>query len=86
MTWREIRNLFKRLDSNLTEAVYLHGCYLTGQEKTIRHSREDEVKRSFTRTVKCGRQSRPPCNARHQTSKTIDALYHFPSILNCHPS
>ena len=33
MTWREIRNLFKRLDSNLTEAVYLHGCYLTGQEK-----------------------------------------------------
>ena len=34
MTWREIRNLFKRLDSNLTEAVYLHGCYLTGQERT----------------------------------------------------
>ena len=44
MTWREIRNLFKRLDSNLTEAVYLHGCYLTGQEKTIRHSREDEAR------------------------------------------
>jgi hypothetical protein len=44
MTWREIRNLFKRLDSNLTEAVYLHGRYLTGQEKTIRHSREDEAR------------------------------------------
>jgi hypothetical protein len=44
MIWSKIVGAFKRLDSRLSDAVYLHGCYLTGQEKTIRHHRLDKAK------------------------------------------
>jgi hypothetical protein len=37
MTWSKIVGALKRLDDHLSDAVYLHGCYLTGQEKIIRH-------------------------------------------------
>ena len=43
MTWSKIVGVLKRLDSHLSDAVYLHGCYLTGQEKIIRHHRLDKV-------------------------------------------
>jgi hypothetical protein len=43
MTWSKIVAVLKRLDSRLSEAVYLHGCYLTGQEKIIRHHRLDKA-------------------------------------------
>jgi hypothetical protein len=32
MTWSKIAELVKRLDSHLSDAVYVHGCYLTGQQ------------------------------------------------------
>jgi hypothetical protein len=37
MTWSKIIGALKRLDDHLSDAVYLHGCYQTGQEKIIRH-------------------------------------------------
>ena len=37
MNWRKIVDAFKRLDDRLSDAVYLHGCYLTGQEKIVFH-------------------------------------------------
>ena len=43
MTWSRLR-IFKRLDSHLSDAVYLHGCYLIGQEKTFSHNHENEAK------------------------------------------
>jgi hypothetical protein len=30
MTWSKIVDAFKRLDDRLSDAVYLHGSYLTG--------------------------------------------------------
>ena len=42
MTWSKIAGVLKRLDSRLSDAVYLHGCYLTGQEKIVRHHPQDE--------------------------------------------
>jgi hypothetical protein len=36
--------VLKRLDNRLSDAVYLHGCYLTGQEKIVRYHAEDEGK------------------------------------------
>jgi hypothetical protein len=39
LTWSKIVGALKRLDDHLSDAVYLHGCYLTGQEKIIRHHR-----------------------------------------------
>ena len=44
MIWSKIVGLFKRLDSHLSDAVYLHGCYLIGQEGTFSHDRENEAK------------------------------------------
>jgi hypothetical protein len=44
MTWSKIVGVLKRLDSRLSDAVYLHGCYLTGQEKIVRHHPQDEGK------------------------------------------
>lgn len=44
MTWSEIVGIVKRLDSYLSEAVYLHGCHLIGQEKTASHDREKEAR------------------------------------------
>lgn len=32
MTWSKFKSIIKRLDDNLTGAVYLHGCHLTGQK------------------------------------------------------
>ena len=43
MTWSEIVGLFKRLDSHLSDAVYLHGRYLIGEEKAASHDRESEA-------------------------------------------
>jgi hypothetical protein len=43
MNWHKIVDVFKRLDDHLSDAVYLHGCYLTGQEKIIRHHRFDKA-------------------------------------------
>jgi hypothetical protein len=37
MKWHKFVDAFKRLDNHLSDAVYLHGSYLTGQEK-ITHS------------------------------------------------
>ncbi len=37
MVWSKIVGLFKQLDSHLSDAVYLHGCYLIGQEETFSH-------------------------------------------------
>ena len=42
MTWSKIAAVLKRLDSRLSDAVYLHGCYLTGQEMIVRHHPQDE--------------------------------------------
>jgi hypothetical protein len=43
MDWRKIVDAFKRLDDHLSDAVYLHGCYLTGQEKIVRNNRSDKA-------------------------------------------
>ena len=42
MTWSKIVGVLKRLDSRLSDAVYLHGCYPTGQEMIVRHHPQDE--------------------------------------------
>ncbi|PNE10313.1 MAG: hypothetical protein CR217_14965 [Beijerinckiaceae bacterium] len=42
MTWSKIVGVLKRLDSRLSDAVYLHGCYLTGLEKIVRQHPQDE--------------------------------------------
>jgi hypothetical protein len=42
MTWSKIVGVLKRLDSRLSDAVYLHGCSLTGQERIVRHHPQDE--------------------------------------------
>jgi hypothetical protein len=44
MIWSKIIGVLKRLDNDLSDAVYLHGCYLTGQEKIVRHHRQDEAR------------------------------------------
>ncbi len=42
MSWRDIAEAFKRLDDRLSDAVYVHGRYLAGQEKIIHpHPRFD---------------------------------------------
>jgi hypothetical protein len=43
MNWCKIVDAFKRLDDRLSDAVYLHGCYLTGQEKIDRSHRRGEA-------------------------------------------
>jgi len=48
MTWNGIIDLLKRLDAGLSDAVYLRGRYLTGEEKTQSHEGErgaDKVSR-----------------------------------------
>lgn len=42
MTWSKIVDAFKRLDDRVSDAVYLHGSYLTGQETIVRHRHQDE--------------------------------------------
>jgi hypothetical protein len=44
MIWSKIIGILKRLDNYLSDGVYLHGCYLTGQEKIVRHHRQDEAR------------------------------------------
>ncbi|MGA2637662.1 hypothetical protein [Methylocella sp.] len=39
MSWSAIVNAFRRLDDRLSDAVYLHGRCLTGQEKIVRRHR-----------------------------------------------
>ena len=39
MSWSAIANAFKRLDDRLSDAVYLHGRHLTGQEQVVRTHR-----------------------------------------------
>src|ERR1700746_1434114 len=41
MIWGEILNTLKRLDSLLSDAVYCHGCYLTGQQQEFCRHRQD---------------------------------------------
>jgi hypothetical protein len=41
MNWSAIVNAFKRLDDRLSDAVYLHGRYLTGQEEIVRLHRAE---------------------------------------------
>ncbi|ACK50848.1 hypothetical protein Msil_1903 [Methylocella silvestris BL2] len=36
MMWSAICNAFRRLDDRLSDGVYTHGRYLTGQEKIVR--------------------------------------------------
>ena len=50
MTWSKIVGVLKRLDSRLSDSVYLHGCYLTGQEKIPSSSFRQSWK-SFTSAV-----------------------------------
>jgi hypothetical protein len=38
----QIVGVLKRLDRLLSDAVYLHGSYLTGQKKIVRHHPQDE--------------------------------------------
>ena len=45
MTWSKIVGVLKRLDSRLSDAVYLHGCYLTG----VRHHPQNEG-RAYTKS------------------------------------
>jgi hypothetical protein len=44
MIWRKIVGILERLDNYLSDGVYLHGCYLTGQEKIVRRYRQDEAR------------------------------------------
>jgi len=37
----KILNTLKRLDSHLSDAVYFHGCYLTGQQEEFCRYRKD---------------------------------------------
>jgi hypothetical protein len=39
MSWSAIVNAFKRFDDRLSDAVYLHGRHLTGQEHVVRTHR-----------------------------------------------
>ena len=41
MSWSAIVNAFKRFDDRLSDAVYLHGRHLTGQEKVVRTHRAE---------------------------------------------
>jgi hypothetical protein len=47
MIWSKIISVLKRLDNCLSDAVYLHGCYLTGQEKIVRRDRKGEAGNDF---------------------------------------
>ena len=40
MTWSKIVGVLKRLDSRLSDAVYLHGCRHHPQDKGRAHSQE----------------------------------------------
>jgi hypothetical protein len=43
MTWFKIAEVVKRLDNHLSDAAYLHGCYLTGQEKIVGYHAQVEA-------------------------------------------
>jgi hypothetical protein len=43
MTWSKIAEVIKRLDKHLSDAVYLHGSYLTGQGKIVGHNAQFEA-------------------------------------------
>lgn len=43
MDWRTIVNSLKQLDERLSDAVYFHGCVLTGIEKLDRPHCHDEI-------------------------------------------
>ncbi len=47
MSWSAIVNAFRRLDDSLSDAVYLHGRCLTGQEKIVRRHRRAEAGKRF---------------------------------------
>ena len=47
MSWSAIVNAFRRLDDRLSDAVYLHGRCLTGQEKIVRRSRAEAAAKSL---------------------------------------
>ena len=49
MTWSKFKSILKRLDDSLTDAVYLHGCHLTGQ-KTV-HPRQEKLDEARPGTV-----------------------------------
>ena len=55
MTWSKIVDALKRLDERASDAVYLHGSYLTGQEMIVRHCHQDEARdRSQDKSSACG--------------------------------
>ena len=41
MSWSAIVNAFRRFDDRLSDAVYLHGRHLTGQEEAVRTHRAE---------------------------------------------
>jgi hypothetical protein len=43
MSWRTIVYGFKRLDDRLSDAVYAHGRYLTGQQRIVRKPSQVEA-------------------------------------------
>ncbi len=47
MSWSAIANAFRRLDDRLSDAVYLHGRCLTGQEKIVRRPRAEAAAKSL---------------------------------------
>jgi hypothetical protein len=47
MSWSAIVNAFRRLDDRLSDAVYLHGRCLTGQEKIVRGHRAEATGKSL---------------------------------------
>jgi len=55
MTWSEIVVLFKRLDSQLSDAAYFHGRCLIGQEKPRNHVREHAVDSNLRKPPSAGR-------------------------------
>ena len=53
MTWSKIVGVLKRLDSRLSDAVYLHGCYLTRQEMIVRHHLATYNAEQVTDAIEC---------------------------------
>jgi hypothetical protein len=82
MIWSKIIGILERLDNYLSDGVYLHGCYLTGQEKIVRHHRQDEARDHL--------QDHSDLNRVHVTDvsqsidgETIDTVTRYSLIPNC---
>ena len=77
MTWSEIVALFKRLDSQLSDAAYFHGRCLVGQENPRRHVHEHAVDNNLRKPPSAG-------SIRTPVVMRSDAARHLSS--NCNES